>query len=91
MAKQILLVLSMLLLTSGAFADECYERWMTEILLLQPRPDDTVDKRTGRFLSQTDGAKRTRGRKLQALKDELELRGRKDARWLMYQSKCEMK
>ena len=42
-------------------------------------PDDTVDQRTGKTLSETDGAKRTRAKKLQALKDELELQERADS------------
>jgi hypothetical protein len=88
MATRILIGIAIVLLTNGALADECYERWKAEIVAMQPGADDAIDKRSNKELSQTDGAKRTRAIKLQALKDAIELRGQSDPRWLRYRETC---
>jgi hypothetical protein len=78
-------------LTNAANAmseDQCFTKWSGERVRMQPGPDATIDLRTGRVLSQTDGAKRTRALKLQALKDALMLRGHEDPKWLSYRQDC---
>lgn len=77
--KRIQIVAAMLVLISQASAnDECFKKWSEKKIALQPGANDQADPRTQKPLSQTDGAKRTRDVKLQALKDRLALRGRED-------------
>ena len=93
MVKRIILGLSLLLLTQSAQAateSECWDKWYAQQIALQPGPEDTVDPRNGKSLSQTDGAKRSRAKKLQALKDALELRGKSDSKWEAFRTDCAM-
>jgi len=47
----------------------CSEEWYASEFKMLAKPDDTHDPRTGKLLSQTEGAKRTRERKLKAAHD----------------------
>jgi hypothetical protein len=48
----------------------CSEAWRTKLPSeIPPGPDDTHDPRTGKELSQTPGAKRSRAAKLKAFKE----------------------
>jgi hypothetical protein len=91
MVKRILISLAVAMITNAAVAaseNDCWDKWHAEQLAIQPKSDDTVDPRTGKSLSQTDGAKRSRAQKLQALKDSLALRGKDDEKWKSYRAEC---
>lgn len=53
-----------------------------------PKASDTVSPATGKEMSQTDGAKRTRDLKYQAKRDALELRGKNDPVWKAFLAEC---
>src|SRR5437763_1685758 len=94
-AFAVLLVASTQVVAQERVADDpvralCWEEWVAHIMKEVPRAEDTVSPATGRELSQTDGAKRTRALKYQAKKDALELRGKDDPDWKTYLRGCEM-
>jgi hypothetical protein len=92
MERLLLLVLVVIISASGANAlteQQCWDRWYAEELAQQAKPEDAINPRNGKPLSQTEGAKRSRQKKLQALEDALTLRGRDDPRWKAYLAKCE--
>jgi hypothetical protein len=66
----------------------CWSKWTENQLKYVPKPGDTVNPRTGKELSQTDGALRTRALKYQAAKDALELRGKDDPNWHTFAAAC---
>lgn len=91
MVKRPLFGLAFAMIANSAVAateSECWDDWYAKRIALQPTAEATIDPRTGKQLSQTDGAKRSRAKKVQALKDELELRSKKDAQWLAYRAEC---
>ncbi|MHC2620081.1 hypothetical protein ACVIW2_002113 [Bradyrhizobium huanghuaihaiense] len=66
----------------------CWLKWTARKLQIIPKPDDTINPKTGKELSQTPGAIRTRALKYQAAKDALELRGREDPDWRAFFGEC---
>jgi hypothetical protein len=71
-----------------ATLDTCWDEWAEKSLEVIPKPGDTHDPRTGKLLSQTPGAERTRALKFQAAKDALQLRGKESAEWQMFLKTC---
>lgn len=67
----------------------CWVTWTEQQLKYVPKAGDTINPRTGKELSQTDGAKRTRALKYQAAKDALELRGKESPDWKSFAIECE--
>ncbi|NOJ40908.1 hypothetical protein [Bradyrhizobium australiense] len=67
---------------------ECWARWVEFRMKEVPKGSDLVSPATGREMSQTDGAKRTRDLKYQAKRDELELRGKDDPMWKTFLAGC---
>lgn len=88
---KIIIIIAALIISdpvSAASEDTCWRTWFDQQIAMQPKPDDKIDARTGKVLSQTHGAIRTRARKLQARKDELTLRGKDDPKWIFFKKKC---
>lgn len=92
-----IIVSGLLLASSSAFAQtgdlgeasaKCWKAWVEFRMKEVPKAEDTVSPATGRAMSQTDGAKRTRALKYQAKLDELELRGKDDPTWKTYLQGC---
>jgi len=73
---------------SDTAAHECWDEWYAKKLAEVPKPDGTHNPLTGKQLSQTPGAIRTRERKLQAFKDAMTLRGKNDPAWRAYRNQC---
>jgi hypothetical protein len=73
---------------TDATLDTCWDEWVEKSLVAIPKPGDTHDPRTGKSLSQTPGAQRTRALKFQAAKDALQLRGKESAEWQMFLKTC---
>lgn len=71
-----------------AATQACWNQWYASRLAQQPKPEDTHHPVTGKPLSQTTGAKRSRERKLLALKDALELRGEDEPAWEVFLEGC---
>jgi hypothetical protein len=71
-----------------AALDTCWDEWVEKSLGAIPKPDDTYDPRTGKSLSQTPGAVRTRALKFQAAKDALQLRGKESGEWQIFLKSC---
>lgn len=69
-------------------ASRCWKSWVDFRMKDVPKAEDTISPATGREMSQTDGAKRTRALKYQAKLDELELRGKDDPTWKTYHQGC---
>ncbi len=67
---------------------ECWEEWYAKKLAEVPKPDGTHHPVTGKPLSQTRGAIRTRAIKLQAFKDAMTLRGNDDPAWQTFRDRC---
>jgi len=66
----------------------CWKEWVDFRMKEVPKAEDTVSPATGREMSQTDGAKRTRALKYQAKLDALELRGKDDSVWKTFLMGC---
>jgi len=66
----------------------CWKQWVDFRMIEVPKAEDTVSPATGKPMSQTDGAKRTRALKYQAKLDELELRGKDDPIWHAFLDGC---
>lgn len=88
-------VIFLLFQNAGAYARneddvtaQCWRDWVERSLKEVPKSDDTISPRTGKELSQSDGAKRTRALKFQAASDALELRGKSDPRWQTFLDMC---
>ncbi len=98
MCRHSIMVAGLLLVISHAFAQtdnlngetsaKCWKAWVDFRMKEVPKAEDTVSPATGREMSQTDGAKRTRALKYQAKLDELELRGKDDPMWKTYLQGC---
>jgi hypothetical protein len=73
---------------TNAASDTCWDEWVEKTLEAIPKPGDTHDPRTGKSLSQTPGALRSRALKFQAAKDALQLRGKESAEWQMFLKTC---
>jgi hypothetical protein len=73
---------------SDDVAARCWKQWVDFRMKEVPKADDTVSPATGRAMSQTDGAKRTRALKYRAKLDELELRGKDDPVWHAFLEGC---
>jgi uncharacterized damage-inducible protein DinB len=69
-------------------AAQCWKKWVELRMKEVPKSDDNLSPQTGKELSQTDGAKRTRALKYQAALDALELRGKADPLWQSFLGQC---
>ena len=67
---------------------ECWARWVEFRMKEVPKGSDLVSPATGKAMSQTDGARRTRDLKYQAKRDALELRGKDDPMWRTFLAGC---
>ncbi len=68
--------------------DACWDEWRAKSLKCIPRPDDTVHPCTGKPLSQTPPAERTRALKFQAAEDAMALRGKESPAWQTFREEC---
>jgi hypothetical protein len=66
----------------------CWKQWVDFRMKDVPKAEDTISPATGKEMSQTDGAKRTRALKYQAKLDALELRGKDDPVWHTFLDGC---
>jgi len=72
----------------GDVAARCWKEWVDIRMKEVPKAEDTVSPATGKVMSQSDGAKRTRALKYQAKLDALELRGKHDPAWHGFLEDC---
>lgn len=72
----------------AASEDACWAQWSSQEIGRQPKPEDTINQQTGKPLSQTDAAKRSRAKKLQAFNDAMVLRGRGSDGWKAFRERC---
>lgn len=75
-------------LAQDSVASRCWKEWLDFRMKEVPKAEDTISPATGKQLSQTDGAKRTRALKYQAKLDALELRGKDEPEWRTYLEGC---
>lgn len=74
--------------TQDNVASRCWKEWVDFRMKEVPKAEDTISPATGKQLSQSDGAKRTRALKYQAKLDALELRGKDEPEWRTYLEGC---
>jgi hypothetical protein len=73
---------------NGESLEVCWSKWVEQKLAKVPKPGDVNHPVTGRPLSQTPGAIRTRALKYQAAQDALDLRGKQSPEWQIFHEAC---